>query len=411
MQPTAHSSVSSEPEGRRSTKGRSLWRSGWSCDDYDHDHVFDDWPRGGDYGDQVDPVGADDRDDHDDVFFWWWCWSSWSVCILHVYLCVYLYTLPILKLLMERKRKNWSELYQLLASLLLVGKSSFSLLPSLFCHHDRHFDQACQNLQSYKYLVFEVSTVFVCFYFWVASHCWLGFRPCSHHDRQSEIGRLWNLQFQILSSAQCNYYEFWLWICLCLCFLFGAPRCSSSTCESGGKPKSRAGTLSIKRRKSSTSPKSLSSPMIKPLLVVLCQGTMYFRSLIPCAISRFFSVQFSYGKAEGGLDKGSVGDVTKPRSGASRWRSPPCRRRRRSRRRRKRRRRRRPRLARLSCLWRLPLCGGGGHAALSQLPGNVHNYRNQSSDLAAACLSGFWEIFTMEVQLRAFWRLVGPDKS
>ena len=78
------------------------------------------------------------------------------------------------------------------------------------------------------------------------------------------------------------------WLCICLCFLFGAHRCSSSTCESGGKPKSRAGTLSIKRRKSSTSPKSLSSPMIKPLLVVLCQGTMYFRSLIPCAISRFF---------------------------------------------------------------------------------------------------------------------------
>ena len=114
------------------------------------------------------------------------------------------------------------------------------------------------------------------------------------------------------------------------------------------------------------------------LLAVFCQGTMYFRSLIPCVISRLFSVQFSYGKAEGGLDKGSVGDVTKPRSGASRWRSPPCRRRKRrnrnrSRRKRRRRRSRRPRLARLSCLWRLPLCGGGGHAALPQLPGNVHN--------------------------------------
>ena len=34
------------------------------------------------------------------------------------------------------------------------------------------------------------------FYFWVASHCWLGFRPCSHHDRQSEIGRLWSLNFR-----------------------------------------------------------------------------------------------------------------------------------------------------------------------------------------------------------------------
>ena len=78
MQPTAHSSVSSEPEGRRSTKGRSLWRSGGSCPDhanahanranYDHDHVFDDRTRGGDYGDQVDPVAADDRDDHDDDF-------------------------------------------------------------------------------------------------------------------------------------------------------------------------------------------------------------------------------------------------------------------------------------------------------------------------------------------------------
>ena len=135
---------------------------------------------------------------------------------------------------------------------------------------------------------------------------------------------------------------------------------------------------------------------------------MYFRCLIPCVISRLFSVQFSYGKAEGGLDKGSVGDVTKPRSGASRWRSPPCRRRKRSRsrsrrkrrrrrrnrrrsrsRRKRRRRNRRPRLARLSCLWRLPLCGGGGHAALPQLPGNVHNYRNQSWDLASTCLTGF----------------------
>ena len=71
MQPTAHSSFSSEPEGRRSTKGRSLWRSGGSCPDqdnahadrvnYDHDHVFDDRSRGGDYGDEVDPVGADDQ--------------------------------------------------------------------------------------------------------------------------------------------------------------------------------------------------------------------------------------------------------------------------------------------------------------------------------------------------------------
>ena len=185
------------------------------------------------------------------------------------------------------------------------------------------------------------------------------------------------MNFHILPSAQCNCYEFWLCICLCLCFLFGAHRCSSSTCESGGKPKSRAGTLSIKRPKSSTSPKSLSSPLIKPFWQFFCQGTMYFRSLIPCVIFRLFSVQFSYGKAEGGLDKGSVGDVTKPRSGASRWRSPPCRRRKRrnrNRSRRKRRRRnRRPRLARLSCLWRLPLCGGGGHAALPQLPGNVHN--------------------------------------
>ena len=45
--------------------GRSLWRPGGSCpddrDDYDHDHVFDDRTRGGDYGDEVDPVGADDQ--------------------------------------------------------------------------------------------------------------------------------------------------------------------------------------------------------------------------------------------------------------------------------------------------------------------------------------------------------------
>ena len=56
MQPTAHSSVSSEPEGRRSTKGRSLWRSGGSCPDHADDYYFDVWPRGGHYGDQVGPV-------------------------------------------------------------------------------------------------------------------------------------------------------------------------------------------------------------------------------------------------------------------------------------------------------------------------------------------------------------------
>ena len=138
---------------------------------------------------------------------------------------------------------------------LVASHPSVCFLP-WFGHHDRHFDQPYQNLQSYKCLVFGVSTVFFRFYFWVASHCWLGFRPCSHHDRKPEIGRLWSLNFQILPSAQCNCYKFLLWICLCLCFLFGAHRCSSSTCESGGKPKSRAGTLSIKRRKSSTSPKS-----------------------------------------------------------------------------------------------------------------------------------------------------------
>ena len=46
-------------------KGRPLWRPGGSCpydrEYYDHDHVFDDRTRGGDYA-------ADDRDDHDDDF-------------------------------------------------------------------------------------------------------------------------------------------------------------------------------------------------------------------------------------------------------------------------------------------------------------------------------------------------------
>ena len=56
--------------------GRPLWRPGGSCPDhanahadrvnYDHDHGFDDRTRGVDYGYQVDPVAADDRDDHDD---------------------------------------------------------------------------------------------------------------------------------------------------------------------------------------------------------------------------------------------------------------------------------------------------------------------------------------------------------